>query len=81
MAKKKQKKQQTGQQFLSPVGQNRLEKLMNFVKEEGLETFCNSYVFPAVAHIALMQPERRKEVIEWFREAIRFATKMLPKTQ
>ena len=66
---------------LYQVGQNRLEKLMIFVKEEGLETFCKSYVFPAVAHIALVQPKRRKEVIEWFREAIRFATKMLPKTQ
>ncbi len=63
------------------LGQNRLDKLMNFVKEEGLETFCKCHVFPAVAHIALVHPERRKEVIEWFREAIRFATKMLPQTQ
>lgn len=63
------------------LGQNRLDKLMSFVKEEGLETFCKYYIFPAVAHIALVQPERRNEVIEWFREAIRFATKMLPKTQ
>lgn len=63
------------------LGQNKLDKLMNFVKEEGLETFCKYYVFPAVAHIALVQPKRRKEVIEWFREAIRFATKILPKTQ
>lgn len=63
------------------LGQNRLDVLMNFVKEEGLETFCKCYVFPAVAHIALVQPERRNEVIGWFREVIRFATKMLPKTQ
>ena len=63
------------------LGQNRLDKLKNFVKEEGLETFCKCHVFPTVAHIALVQPERRKEVIEWFRETIRFATKMLPKTQ
>ena len=54
---------------------------MNFVKEEGLETFSKCHVFPAVARITLVQPERRKEIIEWFREAIRFATKMLPKTQ
>lgn len=66
---------------LYQLGQNRLDKLMNFVKEEGLETFSKYYVFPSVAHIALVQLERRKEVIEWFREAIRFATKMLPKTQ
>ena len=63
------------------LGQNRLDVLMNFVKEEGLETFCKCSVFPAVAHIALVQPERRNEIIGWFREVIRFATKMLPKTQ
>lgn len=63
------------------LGQNRLDVLMNFVKEEGLETFCKCYVFPAVARIALVHPERRREVIEWFRDVIRFATKMLPKTQ
>ena len=63
------------------LGQNRLDVLMNFFKEEGLETFCKCYVLPAVTHIALVQPERRSEVIEWFREAICFATKMLPKTQ
>jgi len=63
------------------LGQNRLDKLMSFFKEEGLETFCKCHVLSAVAHIALVQPERRKEVIEWYREALRFATEMLPKTQ
>ena len=63
------------------LGQNRLDVLMNFVKEEGLTTFFKCHVFPAVAHIALVQPERRNEVVRWFREIIRFATKMLPKTQ
>ena len=63
------------------LGQNRLDLLMDFVKEEGLLTFCKCHVFPAVAHIALVQPERRNEIIRWFREVIRFATKMLPKTQ
>lgn len=63
------------------LGQHRLDTLMSFYKEEGLDTFCKCHVFPAVAHIALVQPERRNEVIAWFREAIRFATKMLPKTQ
>lgn len=63
------------------LGQHRLNALMDFVKEEGLETFSKSYIFPAVAHIALVQPERRGEVIGWFREAVCFVTKMLPKTQ
>ena len=63
------------------LGQNRLDKLMNFVKEEGLDTFSKSYIFPVVANIAIVQPERRREVVAWFREVLRFATKMLPKTQ
>ncbi len=63
------------------LGQNRLDVLMNYIKEEGLETFCKCFVFPAVAHIAMAQPERRGEVVEWFREVLKFATKMLPKTQ
>lgn len=69
----------TGTLYL--LGQNRLDVLMNFIKEEGLDTYCKSYVFPAVANIAILQPERRGEVIEWFREVLRFATEMLPKTQ
>lgn len=63
------------------LGQNRLDKLMSYIKEEGLDTFCKCHVFPAVAQVALAQPERRDEVNAWFREAIRFATKMLPQTQ
>lgn len=63
------------------LGQNRLDKLMSYIKEEGLETFFKCHVFPAVAQVALAQPERLGEVIAWFREAIRFATEMLPKTQ
>lgn len=63
------------------LGQNRLDKLMSFIKEEGLETFCKCHIFSVVANVALVQPNRHGEVVAWFREAIQFATKMLPKTQ
>lgn len=63
------------------LGQNRLDYLMDFVKEEGLETYSKCNVFTAVTQIALHQPERRSEVIEWYRQVTRFATKMLPQTQ
>ena len=63
------------------LGQNKLEKLMNFIKEEGLETFCKCHIFTAVANIALVHPERQAEVVAWFREILQFATKVLPKTQ
>lgn len=74
-----------GDEILTPtlylLGQNRLDQLMSFIKEEGLETFFKCHVFSAVANIAIVQPERRSEVIAWFREVIQFATRMLPKTQ
>ena len=63
------------------LGRNRLDKLMNYVQEEGLETFFKYYVFPAVAQIAIAQPKRRDEVISWFRSVLHFAIKMLPQTQ
>lgn len=66
---------------LYKLGKDRLDKLMDFAKEEGLYTFNHYKVFPAVAHIAYLHPERRKEIIEWFREILRFATEKLPETQ
>ena len=63
------------------LGQNRLDKLMSYIKEEGLETFCKCHIFSAVVNIAIVQPDRRGDVIDWFSEVIRFATRMLPKTQ
>lgn len=63
------------------LGQNRLNYLLDFIKEEGLDTFSKSRVFSAVTQIALHQPERRAEILEWYRQVLRFATKMLPETQ
>ena len=45
---------------------------MAFIKEEGLDWLPKADVFPTVVQIALRQPERRTEVIEWFREALQF---------
>ena len=66
---------------LYKLGKNRLDKLMDFAKEKGLDTFNHVKVFPPVAYIAYLHPERRNEVIEWFREILRFATEKLPDTQ
>ena len=52
---------------------DRLDKLMAFTKEEGLYWLSKAEVFPTVVQIALRQPERRAEVIEWFREALHFS--------
>lgn len=63
---------------LYKIGQHSLDRLMSFVKEEGLYIYAKCQVFPAVVQIALRQPERRQEVIEWFRQVLQFATEHLP---
>ena len=74
-----------GNPFLVPtiylLGQHSLDKFMDFVKEDGLYTFAKYHVFPAVTQIALRHKERYGEIVEWYREVVRFATKVLPETK
>lgn len=71
----------TGDEVFVPtlylLGQNRLPQLLEFMKEPGLYTFARCHVAPAVALIARLQPERREEVIEWFRQVLTFFTENL----
>lgn len=48
------------------LGKNRLDTLLEFMKEPGLIPFGKYYVADAVAHIAVETPERRPEVMDWF---------------
>ena len=57
---------------LYKLAQHRLDKLMAFIKEEGLYWLPKSTVSPALVQIALRQPERRTELLEWFREVLNF---------
>lgn len=63
------------------LGRNRLDKLMSFMNEEGLYDMAKIYVVEAVAFIVQKNPERRSEIVEWFRELTAFATEKLPETQ
>ena len=63
------------------LGQYKLDKLMAFVKEEGIFSLCKSQVLLAVIQIVKYQPKRRDEVIEWFREIIQFVLVKLPNPQ
>lgn len=62
------------------LGQNELSTLMNFIQEPGLNSFSRSLIFPAVVQIARLQPERREEVIEWFRQVLLFYTEKIAET-
>lgn len=62
------------------LGKDQLPALLDFAKEPGLSTYAHYMVFPAVALIARRHPERRAEVIEWFRQVLLFYTEKLPET-
>jgi len=54
------------------VGKNQLPTLLEFAKEPNLYRSLKSFVFNAVATIAFNEPDRRQEVIEWFRAVLTF---------
>jgi hypothetical protein len=51
---------------------NQLSVLSDFLKEPDRYTYSRTIVGTAVAQIALHQPERREEVVEWFRGMFEF---------
>ena len=57
---------------LYALGQNQLDKLFAYLQIPGLYNMFRYEVFPAVALVASRQPERRGEVIEWFRKVLQF---------
>ncbi len=59
---------------LYKLGQHQLDRLMAYEKEVGLTSYAKCYVFAAIVQIAHRQPERRNEVLEWFRQMLHFAT-------
>ncbi|MBR1463215.1 MAG: hypothetical protein IJ604_07555 [Prevotella sp.] len=63
------------------LGQHQLDRLLSLVKEEGLSTHAKYQLFPAVVQIALRQPERRSDIVEWFRQVLRFATNHIKETK
>ena len=42
---------------------------------------CEAYIFPAVLQVAFRQEGRRAEVVEWFRNVLRFAAEHVVETR
>ena len=59
------------------LGKDQLDKFFEFLHIPGLYTFARYLIFPAVVQIALKEPERREEVIEWFRKVLQFYAERL----
>jgi SEC-C motif/Protein of unknown function (DUF1186) len=58
--------------LLYALGEGQLDKLKSYVKEENRYAFDRIQISRTVAQIALHQPERRQEVIDWFVDVLEF---------
>lgn len=63
------------------ITKDNFNKLLSFMKEPGLYTFCKIYVSDAMLEIAIKQPELKQACIEWYVDLITFATEKLPEVQ
>ncbi len=48
------------------LGKDQLGKLLSFAQEEGIKGFTKSLIGKVVSQVAIHQPERRFEVVQWF---------------
>jgi hypothetical protein len=54
------------------IAENKLDAILSYAKEPGLATVNKCHIFPMLALVAIYQPERRAEVIEWFCNILNF---------
>lgn len=54
------------------IARNQIDVLLAYMKEPGLYSYARGFITPAVAAIAVNEPERREEIIDWFRQLLRF---------
>lgn len=52
------------------VGRNKLQEIKNFLMEPGLETDFRAYCFSLARGIIEVHPERRDEIITWWRDLL-----------
>ena len=52
------------------IANNKIDDLKYFILEPGNDPYARSVISDVLAQIALHEPARRSEVIEWFREVI-----------
>lgn len=57
---------------LYKLGNNQLDKFFEYLLIPGLYTYTRYLIFPVLVQIAEQQPERKEEVIEFFRKALKF---------
>lgn len=63
------------------LGKEHLDELFAYLQIPGLYSYARYHIFPAVALIPFYQPERRDEVIDWFRKVLVFYAGRLEKQE
>ena len=58
--------------FIYRMGQNRLERLKDFIFEPNRYTYVRTAVCMALEHIAYYQPERKDEILKWYQETLQY---------
>ena len=59
-------------EFFYHLGNKQLETLKAFMLTPNIETYHKNSISESVYHVALYQPERRGEVIEWYQEVLAY---------
>lgn len=59
-------------EILYILGENKFEELLNFVKQPYVYTFAKTQAAQAIAQTAVFNPERRTEVVSWFKDLFNF---------
>ena len=67
--------------LLYRAGRNHLDRFMNFMKEPNLFTYLKLLVPIAVKQVAIEEPERKGEVVEWFAQLLTYAEEAVPQTR
>ncbi len=60
------------------MGKNQIDKLKNFVLTPNLDTYAKAEIVATLAQISFHYPERREEVIEWFKSIMIHFTQLKP---
>ena len=60
------------------LAKNKLDVLMEFMMENGLENFWKFSVANAVAQIAFLEPDKRPEIIVWFKDLLTVINRDFP---
>ena len=58
--------------YIYMMGQNRIDRLKDFVLEPNRYTYARSAVASAVMQIAFQQKERKEEVIKWYEDVLQY---------